>query len=163
MQLYSYESMRFHFGYTLVELMIVISIISILIAVGASSYGRARDRQIGQAAGELLVSTLQQNQQLAKIGNKDCNGKFIGQRITTTQPNILTSTSVCETEDGTPTQTLIPNIDSITSTTIIFNPLSLGITLPSDPFQIDLVSINANTYRVELSKSGTIEYKGLVP
>ncbi len=155
--------MRRHLGYTLVELMIVISIVSILIAIGASSYGRARDRQIGQAAGELLVAVLQQNQQLAKIGNKDCDGRFVGQRIVTTQPNIITATSVCEFDDGTPVQTEIPNLTSITTTTIIFNPLTSGITLPSDPFQFDLVSINSNTYRVELSRSGTIEYKGLVP
>jgi len=155
--------MRQHLGYTLIELMIVISIISILLLVGASAYGSARDRQIGQSAGELLVSVLQQNQQLAKIGNKDCDGKFIGQRVVTTQPNIVTSTSICEGGNGTPKETEIPNIASITEATILFNPLSLGINLASEPFQINLVSLNSNTYQVELSRSGTIEYMGLIP
>lgn len=150
-------------GYTLVELMIVISITSLLIGIGASSYGQARDRQQGEAAGEAVVSTLLHHQQLAKIGNKDCDGKYLGQRITTSPPNRITATSICEGDEGTPIQSEIPNISSITPVSINLNPLSQGITLPSDPLHLDFVSLNSKTYRISLTRSGTIEYKGIVP
>lgn len=153
--------MKQRLGYTLVELMIVISIVAILITFGVSAYGKARDRQIGQAAGETIVRVMQENQKTAGIGKKDCVGKFIGQRVITSAPNIITSQSICESGDGILIETKIPNINSITTATITFRPLSLGITLPNDPFNIDIVSSNLTTYRVQLNSSGTIEYKGL--
>lgn len=150
-------------GYTLIELMIVISIVAILLSFGVSAYGKARDRQIGQAAGEMLVSVLQESQKDALIGNKDCVGKFTGQRVTTSAPNIVTSVSTCEGGDGTPEQTTIPDITSMTAATILFNPLTQGITLSSDPYNIDIVIAGLTTYRIQLTRSGTIEYKGLQP
>lgn len=151
-------------GYTLVELMIVISIVAIMLSLGASAYGKARDRQTGQAAGELLVSILQENQKKALIGNKDCTGVFAGQRVTTSTPNIVTSVSTCEGGvEGEPDEIEIPNVTSITATTIVFNPLTRGTTISSNPLYIDLVVSGLTTYRVQLNRAGIIQYRGLQP
>jgi prepilin-type N-terminal cleavage/methylation domain-containing protein len=151
-------------GYTLIELMIVISIVAILLSFGVSAYGKARDRQVGQAAGELLVGILQENQKKALIGDKDCAGVYTGQRVTISSPNVITAVSTCEGGvEGTPEVTNIPNVTAITASTIIFNPLTRGITLNFNPTQINLIIAGETTYSVELTRTGTIEYKGLQP
>jgi prepilin-type N-terminal cleavage/methylation domain-containing protein len=151
-------------GYTLVELMIVISLVGILIGFGASSYGKARERQVGQSAAEQIISIIQENQTIAQIGKKNCTGQFIGQQLVFSGANTLRSRSLCSSDSGPLSPTIsIPGITSITSGTIIFNPLSLGVTLPFDPYTIDFTSSSGIKYAIELSSSGTIEYKGVQP
>lgn len=154
--------MKLKLGYTLIELMIVISIVAILISFGVSAYGKARERQVGQATGEKIVIILQESQKKANIGNKDCIGVFTGQRVTITSPNIITTQSICDGDQGLAVEREIDDISSITNNTLTFNPLARGITLPSNPFNIDYVSTNGTTYRIQLNSSGTIEYQGIL-
>lgn len=149
-------------GFTLIELMITITIIGILVGFGISAYGKARDRQIGQAAGEKIVSILQENQTIASIGKKDCNDKYLGQQVILTPPNTLQTRSICEGGVmGSPTSTPIDGITSLTSATIIFNPLSRGINLGAPTLNIDFVGASGLTYRIFLTSSGTIENQGV--
>lgn len=153
--------MKQYLGYTLVELMIVISIVSIMLGFGISAYGKARERQIGQAAGELLVSIMQSNQKAANIGDKDCAGKYTGQQVITVSPNIVRTQSICDGGVGLLEETIIPNVASITGATITFRPLAQGTSITSNPLFIDYTTDSGATYRIRLNEAGVIEYEGL--
>lgn len=150
-------------GYTLVELMIVISIIGILVVFGVSAYGKARDRQIGQSAGEKIIQILQENQKIASIGDKDCSGKFSGQKVSISG-SLITSQSICEGGAvGTPKTTTIEDITFSVSNTIIFSPLPQGgvdLSAPS-PLTISYTSSSGSIYAISIDRSGTIEYQGV--
>ena len=149
-------------GYTLIELMVVIAIVTVLVSIGISAYTKAQARQVGQIAAEQIMSVLQENQNLANIGKKDCSGKFIGQQVTFISPNILKTHSVCEDSHlGADSTTTIPGLTSLTPGTIIFNSLALGATLPDNPFNLDFTSTNGTKYAIQLTISGTIEYLGI--
>lgn len=152
---------RFKFGYTLIELMVVISIVGILVTFGVSAYGKARDKQIGQSAGEQITSILNENQKIANVGDKDCTGKFIGQQVALSGSTV-TSTSLCEGGSVVSKSTPIPEITFSGNYSIIFNPLSLGINLnAASPLSIMYMSTSGATYKILVDKSGTIEYKGI--
>lgn len=139
--------------------MIVISIIAILISFGTSAYTKSRDKQISQAAAEQIIDILQENQKSALIGKKDCTGKFVGQEVTITTPNSVKEQSLCEAgQVGVLSTTTIPSITFAHNASIIFNPLSRGITLTSDPLLVDFTSSSNATYRIQLNSSGTLEY-----
>lgn len=147
-------------GFTLIELMIAISITSVLVTFGVSAYGKARERQIGQNAHEIILSTLNSNQTIAQIGKKDCTGKFIGQVVEFATPNLISFYSVCESGPGA--TTTLPPIDNITfgsSQTVTFNPLSLGIDLGGGLNEqiLSFTSVYGLTYQIKLTSSGTIE------
>lgn len=154
--------MKQRLGYTLVELMIVISIVAILLTFGISAYGKARDRQLGQAASEQVLTLLQESQKKANIGDKDCTGKYLGQQVITGNPNIITSQSICEGNVGVLTTTTIPNISSLVVTTITFNPLASGTTLTTAPLNLDIVTSSGSTWRILLNTAGVIEFKGML-
>lgn len=151
-------------AYTLVEMMIVISIVAVLLGFGLSAYGQARQRQIGQTASEQIISLLQESQTLASIGSKDCSGKYIGQQVTLSG-STLTTQALCETSSGAQTATVISGITFDSSLTLIFNSLTRGITLEAGaPSQtITFTTTSQLTYQIFLSSTGTIQYQGLKP
>lgn len=153
-------SIRMMGGFTLIELMIAISITSVLVTIGVSAYGKARERQIGQNALEVVLTNLNSNQSIAQIGKKDCAGKFIGQVVEIDAPATISSYSLCESGSGAVTTS--PPIDNIIFTsdyTITFNPLSLGINLGGGSTEqiIQFTSVSGTTYQIKLTSSGTIE------
>lgn len=150
-------------GFTLIELMIAITIISILVALGLSAYGKARDRQIGVSASETIMSVLQQNLGEASVGKKDCVGKYLGQEVVVAVPNTLSTRSLCEGDDGVVGVTTIPGIEFDSGSTIIFNALNKGIELEGGAAEFILTynSSASFTYSIKLMSSGTIEYLGL--
>lgn len=149
-------------GYTLVELMIVVSIVSILLSFGVSAYGKARGRQIGVAAAEQIISILQENQQIASIGKKDCSGKFTGQQVSLELPGTIKAQSLCEASVGTVVEVVIPDITFASTTTIVFNPLTLGIELSGGASEqtLSFTSSSQISYNIQLTRSGTIKYQG---
>jgi len=147
-------------AYTLIELVIIITIISILVSVGLSAYGKARDRQAGQAAGEKIISILQENQKIANVGKVGCATKFLGQKVTTSSTNQITTQSLCEGPDGPSLSIPIPDITFPITSTITFKPLSQGTDLTSD-LNLSYTSTAGNTYLITITRSGTIEYKGV--
>jgi prepilin-type N-terminal cleavage/methylation domain-containing protein len=150
-------------AYTLIELMIVVTIISVLVGFGVSAYTKARDRQIGQSAGEQILSVLSENQKIANIGNKDCIGKFLGQQVVISATNTITANSICTGGPGpSPVVTTIDDIDFVAGATFTFNPLTTGIDLgaTASPLTISYTVPSGSTYSIQVDKSGTIEYKG---
>ena len=150
-------------GYSLVELMVTISIVGILVSFGVSAYGRGRDRREGRAAGEQIIGFLSENQKKANIGDEDCTGLYTGQSIVVSSGTGITATSVCSGGNGTPVSTTISGISSMTAGTITFKPLAGGATLTSDPYNINYVTTSGTTYQVQITSSGTIDYKGVQP
>ena len=150
-------------GYTLIELMIVISITSILVGIGISAYTRAQRRQIGQAASEQILSILQESQKTANVGKKDCVGKFVGQDLTITAPNSLKVQSRCENGNlGNPVITTIPGITFASDYEITFNPLTYGIILNAvSPLNITYSTTSDLTYIVQITNTGIMKYLGV--
>ncbi|PIW08181.1 hypothetical protein COW38_01235 [Candidatus Collierbacteria bacterium CG17_big_fil_post_rev_8_21_14_2_50_45_7] len=161
------STMKTKSAYTLIELIVVISIISILVSFGISAYTKARDRQIGQAAGEQILTILQENQKIANVGKIDssCTGKFTGQKVIFSGTNTYKTQSLCSTNSGIETTSTIPGISSITATSIIFNPLSLGTYLVAGAGEqiIAYTTPIGLTYHIKITRSGTIENLGIQP
>ncbi len=150
-------------GFTLIELMIAITIISVMVSLGLSAYGKARERQIGVSAGETIISILQSAQSDASTGKKDCVGKYLGQEVVISLPNNINSRSLCEGDDGAITTHTISEITFDTGTTLIFSPLTKGIEIDggSPSFTLSYDSSANLTYEVRITNSGTIEYLGV--
>lgn len=148
-------------GYSLVELMVAVTISSIMVGFGISAYSKARDRQVGRAAAEQVISILTQHQKKANIGDMDCTGIYLGQNISISNPGSVTATSQCSTSSGTPEIVPIPNLTNITSTSITFKPLTQGAVITDDPLNIDFTTTSGSTFRIEVTSTGTIEYKGI--
>ncbi len=151
-------------AFALIELVISIAIIAILVVMGLSAYTQAQGRQIGKSAAELLVSVLQENQNQAKIGDKDCAGGYLGQIVSySTGGNTLTSQSSCVGGLlGSVKTTTIANIAFVNGGTLTFKPLAAGIDLGgvASPLLLQFTS-NALTYQIQITSAGTIEYQGI--
>lgn len=153
-------------GYSLVELMVTVSIVGIVVSFGVSAYGRGRDRQEGRAAGEQIIGFLSENQKKANIGDKDCVGLYLGQDISLSGTT-FTAKSKCNDAStikfGALNTISINGITSMDMNTasILFNPLSQGTTIDSDPVNINYISNSGTPYKIEVSRAGTIEYKGV--
>jgi len=153
-------------GYSLVELMVTISIVGILVSFGVSAYGRGRDRQEGRAAGEQIIGFLSENQKKANIGDRDCAGLYRGQDISLSGTSI-TAKSKCSNagvdEFGTTDTVTISGISTMDTGTILFSPLSQGATISPDPLRINYTTTSGTRYMVEVTSAGTIDYKGVQP
>ncbi len=154
-------------GYTLIELMLVVSIVAILMSFGVSAYTQAQNRQIGVTAGETILTILNENQKIASIGKKNCDGKFAGQQVTFQPPNTVLARSLCEVAgaivEGPAQNTTVPGVVFNSAPNIIFNPLSLGINLGAgvlSPLTFTYRSSSSLAYSIRLQSSGTIEYLG---
>lgn len=148
-------------GYSLIELIVVISIIAILFSFGLTAYVKSQRRQIGESAGGKIISFLQEQQKIASIGKKTCVGRFIGQQVVLSSPNIITPSSLCDGDAVTGTPIEIPGVTSLSGTTIIFNPLSRGIDLgTTSPLTITYETKADLSYTIKLTSAGTIEYQG---
>jgi len=151
-------------GYSLVELMVAVSIVGVLVAFSISAYTKGRDRQEGRAAGETIISFLTSNQKKANIGDRDCTGLYLGQSVTINADNTLSAVSTCSSTNGTlTTSPALSGISSISPApnTILFKPLSQGITLSPDPLNISYVTSAGTTFMVQITSSGAVEYKGV--
>lgn len=151
-------------GYTLVELIIAVAIIAILVTLGVSAYTQAQGRQIGKSAAELILSTLQENQKQAKIGDKDCAGVYLGQIISyTAGGNSISSVSSCQGGVmGTTHTTTISNISFVSSANFTFKPLASGIDLGAGVSTLLLnFTSNSLTYQIQITNPGTITYQGI--
>lgn len=157
---------KLRLGYTIIELMITISIVAVLVGFGLSAYGRARDRQVGQSAAEIIVSLLRQNQQEASIGKKDntkCIDGFLGQQVRTYAGTAtISSQSLCNGGNGDLITTTLSGITFDADQTITFPPLTSGIDLDgASELFIDFTGASNLVYRIRLTAPGTIEYQGI--
>ncbi len=155
-------------AYTLIELMVVVALSAILVGFGLTSYRKAQNRQIGQAAAEQIISILQENQKIANVGKRDetkCLGPYLGQQITfTTSSNLLRVQGLCQAGDDDELTLTIPGITFTTTATLIFKPLSGGVDLGgADLLNINFTSSSGLVHQLRVSNPGTIEYQGIQP
>lgn len=156
-------------GYTLIELMIAITLTAILFTIGANSYFKAQKNQAIKAATENIVTILSEQQKKASSGTKDCEGLYLGQQASVQAgESDLTLVSVCKDPSGnlvlgTPTQLELAGVTFISDHTFTFRPLNQGIELSVDSLvAIDNLdySVGDNTYRIEIARSGSIRNLG---
>jgi len=146
-------------GYTLIELLITISITGILIVFGLSGYSKNQERQIALSAKESIIAILQEAQTQATIGENDCSGIFQGVRVTLTNSTV-TKTPVCAGGDGTAKETIIPSVTFSNSYSLIFLPLGNGVNLGgASSLNIDY-SVDDLSYQININSPGVITYNG---
>lgn len=151
-------------GYTLVELLITITISTILITIGVSAYRRAADLQQIRFATETILNTLSSAQKAATTGIADCSGPYLGEQISyTANGSTLTLTATCLGGEGSSKTFSIEPLTFANTGTLTFRPLNQGVnTGASDTHYIDYATTD-RTHRIEVSRSGTITPLGVLP
>ncbi len=149
-------------GYTLIELLITITLTTLLITFGVSSYRLAADRQAIKSQTELIMTTLTQAQKAATTGKTDCLGPYLGEEVRiTSNSSTLTIQSKCSSDPQGNIRTIsLSQFTFDNNAIIVFRPLNQGVdTGASSPLNIDY-TLNARTYRIELTRSGSIKSLG---
>lgn len=144
-------------GYTLVELLIVITLSTLLITAGISAYSKAADIQNTKNATETILSTLATAQKAATSGKNDCIGAYLGEIITTTSgSSTMTITSSCQGGGGTSRQVSLNLFTFATSINVVFRPLNQGVdTGLAGSQNLDYTNSN-QTYRIQIDRTGAI-------
>ena len=90
------KSSYFSFGYTLIELMVVITISLIIMAMGIASFSQFNKRQKVKVAADDIVSRLRLAQKLATAGSySGCAGVFDGTQFSVTSGNSYKIEIIC--------------------------------------------------------------------
>jgi len=149
-------------AFSLVELLVVVSISSILLGFGFSAYRHTQERQLLYNATKEIQTILRTIQKKAEVGDKDCQGVFkYYQVIITPNTNKITTQAICQNTQG-PIQThSINNITFTNGGTLHFQPLQEGLVITSPQttnlnltFQLD---INTQiTTAINIAQPGTI-------
>ena len=148
-------------GYTLVELMVTVTIITLLTSFGISAYGKAQNSQATRAATETIMATLSEAQKKASSGTSDCVGsdEYFGQKVVLSGSSISLR-STCSTGDSSTVKTIsVSGVTFSGSPTFVFRPLNQGVILTGGNTSIDYAT-NTNTYRIQVMPTGSIVNKG---
>ncbi len=153
-------------GYTLIELLITVTITTILITIGVTAYGRAAEIQAIKSDSETVLGLLTSAQKSATSGKADCvslYGRYLGETLTTSASSpTITITSACEGGTGTVETYTLSRFTAVSSNNILFRPLNQGIdTGASSSLNLDF-TINGDTYRFLVEQSGTIKSLGKI-
>lgn len=153
-------------GYTLIELLITVTITTILITIGVTAYGRAAEIQAIKSDSETILGLLTSAQKAATSGKADCvtlYGRYLGETLTTSSNSpTITITSTCESGSGAVETYTLSRFNSVSSSSILFRPLNQGIdTGASSSLNLDF-TINNDTYRFLVEQSGTIKSLGKI-
>lgn len=148
-------------GYTIVELLIIVTIIGILITFGFSSFVKSQDRQTVQQAKEELLSKLQTYQKAAYAGDKACGGALLDIKVTFTATS-MTATAECSGSPATAVYDTVnfSNLTFTTFPTIYFRPLIQGTTTATTNIEY---TISNTKYRIAIEQPGIIKYVGIIP
>lgn len=159
-------SLRNRRGYTLIELLITITITTILVTIGVSAYRKASDIQAIKTTTETIIATITSAQKSATSGNADCtntNGPYLGERLTTSiGSNLLTITSICQNGSGVSRNIELGNATFATANDITFRPLNQGIDTGNTNTQYLDFTNNNSIYRIQVDRTGTIKSVGKV-
>lgn len=148
-------------GYTLIELLITITITTILITFGVNAYRKSSEIQAVKSETEKILIALSQAQKSATTGKRDCASQYLGEQVQIiADTGNLTVTSLCNNDQGSPRTVTLSEMTFTSTQTLLFRPLNQGIdTGISNPLNLDYHNA-ADTYRIEISKSGTIRATG---
>lgn len=153
-------------GYTLIELLITITITTILVTIGVTAYRRAAEIQAIKSDTEKVIEILTSAQKAATSGRADCTatfGPYIGDRLTTSVGSkSIEVVSTCQNGNGEARIFELNSFTFATANTIVFRPLNQGIDTGASRTQnLDFTNGNA-TYRIEIERSGTIKSLGKI-
>lgn len=153
-------------GYTLIELLITITITTILVTIGVTAYGRAAEIQAIKSDTEKILEIITSAQKAATSGKTDCteaSGPYLGERLTTSVGSkTITLTSTCQNGNGTTRTIDLNSFTFSTANSLVFRPLSQGIDTGATSTQyIDFTNTNS-TYRIQIERSGTIKSLGKI-
>ncbi len=153
---------KFSFAFTLVELLVVVSISTIFLTMGFSAYRKTQDRQAIHNAIKNVETILRSIQKKAVIGDKDCEGPFLYYKVViTANSNTITSQAICRDSQGETQTYHLNNATFIDGCTIHFYPLQGGLNLISpqqSSFNLHL-QLNGNdslTASLKIAEPGTI-------
>jgi len=150
-------------GYTLVELLIVITLTALLITAGISAYSKAADIQASKSATETILTTLTSAQKAATSGKNDCTGAYLGEIITTTSgSSAMTITSSCQGGGGVTREVSLNTFTFATTTNITFRPLNQGVDTGLADFQYLDYTNSSETYRIQIDRTGAIKPQGKI-
>ncbi len=145
-------------GYTLVELMVTVTIITLLTSFGISAYGKAQSSQATRAATEIIMATLSEAQKKASSGTNDCSGGVYGGQLVTLTGSTITLDPVCGS-GGTAKNISVSGVTFSGSYSFTFRPLNQGVILTGGNTNIDY-STSQGTYRIQVMPTGSIVNKG---
>ena len=153
-------------GYTLIELLITVTITTILITIGVTAYGRAAEIQAIKSDSEAILGLLTSAQKAATSGKADCvnlYGQYLGETLaTSSNSQTITITSTCKNGSGAVETYTLSRFSAVASNSILFRPLNQGIdTGASSSLNLDF-TINSDTYRFLVEQSGTIKSLGKI-
>ena len=155
-------------GYTLVEILVVISIVGLLFGVGFVSYREFSRRQALAGAARQFGGDLRLAQELALAGKKPavCGANALdGYQFVVTPPNSYRVRAVCNlttaiektvvVSSGVSISGLVPDLTP--SNTILFKTLSGGTNIPAGTTVITLTQdVTADTRRITVTAGGEI-------
>lgn len=154
-------------AYTLIELMVVVSLTAVLVGFGISSYRRAQSRQAGLQATEEILSLLNSQQKFSDVGKVDpaCTGVYQGQAVALSSgDNTITTTSLCSLANGTSIPQTFSNISFNQDLSFTFQFGSGGTDLGgATSANLDFTTPAGLVYRIVLTSAGSITSLGLQP
>lgn len=153
-------------GYTLIELLIVITITTILVTLGVTAYGRAAEIQAIKSDTEKIMEIIVSAQKAGTSGKADCTdsyGPYLGERLTTSiGSKNINLTSTCQNGNGNLRTLTLSSFTFATANTLVFRPLNQGVdTGISNTQNIDFTNGNS-TYRIQIERSGNIKSLGKI-
>lgn len=150
-------------GYTLIELLITITLTAMLITFGVSAYRLAADRQLIKSQTELIMTALTQAQKAATTGKTDCTTEYGGESLSITANSpTLSISSICKSDSGTVRQITLSTMVFAHTQTLVFRPLNQGVDTGSQPTLNLDYTLNSDTYRIEITRSGSIKSLGKI-
>lgn len=151
-------------GFTLIELMVSVTLISLLVSFGISAYTKSQQRQVIRTATAQLADSLDSLHQQALIGKRPdtCTGAFQGYLVETDpNTNQFTATAQCALTNSAEETITINNLTFVNNDIFTFAPLTGGIDMGgATNLNLDYLDVEGTTHRFILSRGGSIEYLG---
>lgn len=147
-------------GFTLIEILVAITIIALVVTIGISAYQRSRDRQTVAAAKESILSALNTALKSASVGNKFCTGALTGIEVSLGVDSITTQAH-CSLDSDPPTTTAFSDLTFINiPPNFTIRPLSGGIIFGSGTSANIDYMVGSRTFRISISNPGSVTYLG---
>lgn len=149
-------------GFTMIELLITVSITALMITLGTSSYRAAQLRQSLRSDVETSLELLQKAKKQAIVGDQDCDdpsGPSLGVKVTFTQDlKNVQFQALCKTSNGTITTTVLKDSAPITSATFTFRALD-GSLSGNGGQSMTLKTPDGLSTTITVSQAGAITYE----
>lgn len=151
------------YGYTLIELLVTTTLITVLVTFGISAYSKAANSNQVKVQAEQILSDLATAQKNVSVGNSECDGVYLGEKLDfSSGTGTYTVTSVCENDQVIRKTTTLSTATFANNYSFTFRTLSQGIDLGNiAELNLDFL-INEELYRYTLGSAGSIHYLGKI-